>query len=298
MPNQVYIYHPKYRAKFWDGKISYFDKANRLLPIGLLPNFFKFLKQFRYNAKFHFDISEISETIDKAELKQFYDLIFKDTKYYPRDYQDETIYKCLTNKRGTIESPTGSGKSLTIYTVIRYLLAHDIQTMLVVPSTSLVEQMYDDFKDYGWDSTAQFCNKLYSKQELNMKKPVLITTWQSVYKRFPEFFNRFGAVIVDECLHPDTLVTMSDNSKKKIKNVNIGDKIISYNIKTEKKEIDVVTKVFENMVKSTSEDMYELEMDNGNTIKITGNHKVLTNNGYCEVKNLKEDDEIIDVFMN
>ena len=42
--------------------------------------------------------------------------------------------------------------------------------------------------------------------------------------------------------------------------------------------------------------MYELEMENGTTIKITGNHKVLLDNGlWKKVEDLNENDNIINI---
>ena len=46
-----------------------------------------------------------------------------------------------------IVSPTGSGKSLMIYSIVRFLFESGQKTLIVVPTTSLVEQMYKDFID-------------------------------------------------------------------------------------------------------------------------------------------------------
>ena len=52
------------------------------------------------------------------------------------------------------------------------LLCQDItliksKILLVVPTTSLVEQMYKDFQDYGWDSES-YCHSIYSGKEKQM----------------------------------------------------------------------------------------------------------------------------------
>jgi superfamily II DNA or RNA helicase len=69
--------------------------------------------------------------------------------------------------------------------------------LLVVPTTSLVEQMYKDFGDYGWD-TDSYCHKIYSGREKDTNKSVVITTWQSIYKLERSWFERFDVVIGDE----------------------------------------------------------------------------------------------------
>ena len=44
-------------------------------------------------------------------------------------------------------SPTASGKSLIIYLLSRF---YDKKTVIIVPTTSLVEQMSKDFAEYGY----------------------------------------------------------------------------------------------------------------------------------------------------
>ena len=38
-----------------------------------------------------------------------------------------------------------------IYSVVRFHVGLKRKVLLVVPTTSLVEQMFKDFQDYGWD---------------------------------------------------------------------------------------------------------------------------------------------------
>ena len=57
----------------------------------------------------------------------------------------------LTNHRGIIQSPTGSGKSLIIYLIADLLATTFSKTLIVVPTIGLVEQMAGDFVSYGYD---------------------------------------------------------------------------------------------------------------------------------------------------
>jgi len=66
-----------------------------------------------------------------------------------------------------------------------------------VPTTSLVEQMYSDFKSYGYDSETN-CHKQYAGKDKNTDKFLTITTWQSIYNREPEYFEQFDFVLGDE----------------------------------------------------------------------------------------------------
>jgi superfamily II DNA or RNA helicase len=69
--------------------------------------------------------------------------------------------------------------------------------LIVVPTTSLVEQMYKDFQDYGWD-VENYCHKIYSGREKSNEMPITITTWQSIYKLEKNWYSGFDVVIGDE----------------------------------------------------------------------------------------------------
>ena len=115
----------------------------------------------------------------------------------PRKYQIEGVYGALKHNRKLLISPTASGKSLMIYSLVRYYVDRGEKILLVVPTTSLVEQMYKDFLDYGWDAES-YCHKIYSGREKTNDAPVTITTWQSVYKLERSFFEDYGCIIGDE----------------------------------------------------------------------------------------------------
>jgi hypothetical protein len=94
------------------------------------------------------------------------------------------------------------------------------------------------------------------------------------------------------CIHRDTLITMSNNSTKKISDLKINDKILSYNIKEQKIEEDTVEYVI-NSGESDYVSWMELNID-GNKIICTDNHLFYTKNrGYIEAKLLNEIDDIV-----
>jgi superfamily II DNA or RNA helicase len=84
-----------------------------------------------------------------------------------------------------------------IYSIVRYFTEKQKTILLVVPTTSLVEQMYKDFDDYGWNAE-EYCHKIYSGKEKSTDKNVVITTWQSIYNLPRSFFKNFDVVIGDE----------------------------------------------------------------------------------------------------
>ena len=99
-------------------------------------------------------------------------------------------------------------------------------------------------------------------------------------------------LIVDECLHPDTPITLFDDSTKRIIDVVPGDLVKTINEESGEIEIKPVVKLHHNLNKG--EQMYEVEMDNGDILKITGNHKVkLIDGSWKKVEDLDEEDEIL-----
>ena len=84
-----------------------------------------------------------------------------------------------------------------IYGIVRYYVEKKLSILIVVPTTSLVEQMYKDFEDYGWN-VGSFCHKIYAGKERETDSQVIITTWQSIYKLPRKYFDRFSVVVGDE----------------------------------------------------------------------------------------------------
>ena len=119
------------------------------------------------------------------------------THFEPRDYQIDAVYDALRYNRKLLISPTGSGKSFMIYTVVRYFVAKGLKILIVVPTTSLVEQMFKDFQQYGWDAE-NHCHRIYAGRERVNTNEVTITTWQSVYQLERRFFEDYDVVVGDE----------------------------------------------------------------------------------------------------
>ena len=190
---------PTYKNKYWDGKIRLFNIQNNQIYVGLLDKVVQFCKDHEYTysfqpSKFYGLPFEENPTISKEGVK---DYITSISKFKPRDYQIEGIYDALKYNRKLLISPTASGKSLMIYGIVRYYVERKQNTLIVVPTTSLVEQMYKDFADYGWD-VGSYCHKIYAGKERETDSQVIITTWQSIYKLPRKYFERFSVVVGDE----------------------------------------------------------------------------------------------------
>ena len=192
-------FSPAYKNKWWDGRIYLFNTQTGEIYVGLLDKITKFCDDHGYTYEFvdnkYYGLPfESNDFISKEGVKDYMNAI---CKYSPRDYQVEGVYDALKHNRKLLISPTASGKSLMIYSLVRYYVEKQQNILIVVPTTSLVEQMYKDFADYGWD-VGSYCHKIYAGKERETDSQVIITTWQSIYKLPRKYFERFNVVVGDE----------------------------------------------------------------------------------------------------
>ena len=194
-----YKFMPAFRNRMWDGKIRLFSQKTKEIYFGLYP----YIKAFADERGYHVVCGknvEVNNRVDKEIVKKFANSLGQN--FEARDYQIDAIYHSLKFNRTLLLSPTASGKSFIIYALIRYYThllkdEENSRCLLIVPTTSLVEQMYSDFKSYGWN-VSKNCHRLYSGYSNQTDKKVLISTWQSLYKLPKKYFEQFGVVFGDE----------------------------------------------------------------------------------------------------
>ena len=151
VPNAKFM--PSVKNRYWDGKVRLFSIKTHKIYIGLLPYVDEFCRERGY------DIVGINDIIGDKERQPDENFIQElGLPFEPRDYQLDAFRTAVQYGRQLLLSPTASGKSLIIYLLARY---YNKKTVVIVPTTSLVEQMAKDFKDYGYDK--EIC-KIYSGQ--------------------------------------------------------------------------------------------------------------------------------------
>ena len=210
---------PQYRSKYWDGKIRLYSNHTGEIYVGLLDKLVAWAKKCEYTVEFKdnkFYGSPFEEN-DMISMEGVSDYMKSISRHEPRDYQVSAVYDALRYNRKLLISPTASGKSLMIYSTVRYFVEKEHNILLIVPTTSLVEQMYKDFEDYGWNAE-EYCHKIYSGKEKSTNKNVVITTWQSIYNLPRSFFENFDVVIGDEAHQFKSkslvgIMTKMDNTK-------------------------------------------------------------------------------------
>ena len=186
---------PSVRAKRWDGKVRLFSKATGKIYAGLLPYIQHFCKENSHTIILDESLT-IGDGVPTNDVSKFIDkLSLKDIEI--RDYQLNAVTHALNNKKTILLSPTASGKSLIIYCIIRMMKVLGHRCLLIVPTTSLVEQMYKDFIDYGWDAE-KYVQRKYYGYDIDESKPVVVSTWQSLATFDKKYLDQFGCVIGDE----------------------------------------------------------------------------------------------------
>ena len=187
------------RYKYWDGTIRLYSPSTGALYHGLVDHLQTWANEKQYSVQYekndwYGDIVDDNKFVSLPAVKVFMDKI---STIKPRDYQYNAVYEALKNNRRLLLSPTGSGKSLMIYSIVRYYAATAKKILIIVPTTSLVEQMVNDFISYGWNAD-DFVHKIYSGKDKNTDKPIIISTWQSIYKFPKRYFDDIDCVIGDE----------------------------------------------------------------------------------------------------
>ena len=195
---------PQYRNKYWDGKIRLANLRDSTIYAGLMGDITKFAKDMDVDCYFEGNKSDILEPSNTDFLDQFLDILkpySKGKRIEMRDYQREAFKTSVLKQRCLLLSPTASGKSLIIYALIRWWLeTHDRKILIIVPTISLVGQMFSDFLDYSNEKFTDMHGITGGVQKQTNQR-VVISTWQSIYKQPASWFAQFGSVVVDEVHH-------------------------------------------------------------------------------------------------
>lgn len=175
-------------------------------------------------------------------------------------------------------------------------------------SVARVMNMHREFyKDKMSDELSQLINEAESLYKLKyvlgaqralqfggeqlQKHHMRIFNCVSSYADRPEFFGELFYVLL--CMAPETKIKTSKGLKM-IKDIEVGDMVLSFNEETREYEFKEVYNVIENP--TANKQKLEIELDNGHTIRCTVDHKFLTSNrGWVEAQDLEDDDDIVNM---
>lgn len=196
---------PAFRNKIWDGKIRLFDLRTFELYHGLVSYIEAFCKERDYSLEYGDPRPDLTDDYPVYHADKFITELDLQSRGQPigvREYQKSAYIHSMRNKRALLLSPTSSGKSLIIYLLIRQILEYKCKKgLIIVPTTSLVEQLYSDFADYstanGW-KVEDNVHRIYQGKDKNTDLPLTVSTWQSLYTQPNEYFEQFDFILGDE----------------------------------------------------------------------------------------------------
>ena len=186
---------PSVRNKFWDGKIRLFNVNTRQIYVGLIQHIIRFGEERGYTVNVNDNIQDTND-VPVNKLESF----LKEKNFTPREYQTRAVAHAIRNNRALILSPTASGKSFIIYSLLKYYLSAKLvkKALVIVPTTSLVSQMNSDFLSYS-EGQFDYTHLIMAGQEKSSDSAkVFISTWQSIYKQPKSYFDQFDIIIGDE----------------------------------------------------------------------------------------------------
>jgi superfamily II DNA or RNA helicase len=196
-----YQFVPAYRNRIWDGKIRMFNLQTNQIYLGLLPYIESFCNERSYTFDYGNPRPDVEDDYSLYHAKKFVDSLNIHARGEPieiREHQLDAYIHAMQKRRALLVSPTASGKSLIIYLIFRQLHQYqNLKGLIIVPTTSLVEQLYSDFGDYN-DGEMTNVHRIYQGKEKDTDKPLTISTWQSLYKLPKEYFHQFDYIIGDE----------------------------------------------------------------------------------------------------
>lgn len=199
-------YMPAFRRKVWDGEIRLYNIYKQTIYVGLLKYVLQFAKDRKYTVECY--TQKEKKYFSEADVEKYIDDFLKPTvngeRVYSHEHQIMATAHAINKDRCLLLSPTGSGKSLIIYALARYyfdLIPKNKKILIIVPTTGLVSQMMNDFRDYSscspWD-TDDNTHYIYAGKDKNTDKKIVVTTWQSIYNMPERWFKQFEVVIGDE----------------------------------------------------------------------------------------------------
>ena len=219
-----YQFVPAYRNRIWDGKIRLFNLQSSILYQGLLHYFELFCEERQYKFELQ-DTLDFENEFSVYHAKKFIeslDIHSNGNSIEVREHQLDAFIHAMQKRRALLVSPTASGKSLIIYLIFRQLFQYqNLKGLVIVPTTSLVEQLFSDFGDYNNGSMEENIHRIYQGKEKVTDKPLTISTWQSLYKMPKEYFEQFDYIIGDEAHNfkaqsLTTILTSCVNAKYRI----------------------------------------------------------------------------------
>lgn len=200
-----YKFTPEFKNRLWDGKIKLFNLTTRQIYAGLVPYVIEFCENNSYSYVYDKSFSTVEDEFSVYHAEKFIkglNLHSYDKPINVHEHQLKAFITSMQRRKALFVSPTASGKSLIIYLLFRQLLDYqNLKGLIIVPTTSLVSQLFSDMKDYSSGNNFDVegnVHYIFSGREKHSDKKLIISTWQSLSKLPEDYFKQFDYVIGDE----------------------------------------------------------------------------------------------------
>jgi len=170
---------PAYKRRHWDGKIHFITKAGKF-KTGMLYKVQEALEK----------IECVPEIKDKREFNT--DLLpweIEGTQLY--DYQETLVSTALEQKRGIIQSPTGSGKTIILASLIKALEGRKM--VVLFTSKQILKQTYEFLTTVGKFDSIGICFG-----EGYIYGDIMLSTVQSIERILDTHLETAEVLLVDE----------------------------------------------------------------------------------------------------
>ena len=302
-----------YKKEIINYIIPYFDTNNIKYKILSKDEIDSLIRKIRIydnsdnNTSNNESIENINESIENINEQIEY-IKLNNEMYNPRNYQEIIINKSyeyfIINEKGLLIIPCGVGKTLISLWITQKLNTNTI--LIGVPNKLLLKQWEEIIcvlfhsVPYLIVSGGVDIENIMQFLDNNQKKCIVITTYSSAHKIYTatqDIRFIFGMKINDECFPFETGIQTDIGVIKIGKLYNMFEKkeelplILSFNENDKKFEYKKLTYAWQ----KENKNLLKIQMSK-KIIKCTENHKILTNNGYIEAKNLKENDLILSKY--
>lgn len=187
----------RFSRSWYTPKRLYAIAPNGHFDAGLMTEILNYLKSKNKDSNI-----KISEDLLKVLNPKLDKPLIKRLKLDLRDYQEETVQKCMSIGRGVSVLGTGAGKTLTIATLIEnfYLYSKkvkDFKCLIIVPDLGLVNQTYSDFNEYDVSFTL---TRWTGKIKPDLSANVIISNIDILRSKFEEnpWIQNVDMLVVDE----------------------------------------------------------------------------------------------------
>ena len=176
-------YSAAYKRRQWDGKTHFITKSG-VFKSGLLSRLLVDLKKIDCEPEVEYEHSITSEWYHHQNIS------IEGFKYY--EYQEELISLGLSEMRGIIKSPTGSGKTLIMAGLIKALGRRKM--VILFNAKQLLTQTYDFLTETCGINNIGLCFG-----EGYIYGDIMLCTVQSIEKILDTHLEDTEVLMVDEC---------------------------------------------------------------------------------------------------